>query len=71
MSERVCYQHKKSRSIHCGDPTLASVKNIIKCQQDAGLCTNNAGSVKYVYHWGKEKKKKYLFLCATYRASLL
>lgn len=40
-----------------GDPTLASVQNI-EHQQDAGLCINNACSVKYVYHGGKEKKKK-------------
>lgn len=43
------FQCKKSCSIHFGDPTLAFIKNIIECQQDAELCINNACSVKYVY----------------------
>lgn len=59
-----CFQHKKSYSSHFGDPALAFIKNTTQCQKDAGIYINNAHTVKYVYHWGEEKKK-YLFPCAT------
>lgn len=56
--EHFWFQHKKSCSVRSADPTLASVKNI-KCQQDAeqALCMNNARTVNYVNHRGKEKIK--------------
>lgn len=47
-SPRSRFQHKKSHSIHFGDPALAFIKNTIECQKDAGICINNAHTVKHV-----------------------